>query len=58
MHQVSVAILLRLVGAQARNPAFSNLTFGTGGKDKDGKNVTGWGYYEVSRPPLAVVRHI
>ena len=44
MHQVSVAILLRLVGAQARNPAISNLTFGTGGKDKDGKNVTGWGY--------------
>lgn len=25
----------------------SNLTFGAGGKDKDGKNITGWGYYEV-----------
>ena len=25
----------------------SNLTFGAGGKDKDGKNVAGWGYYEV-----------
>ncbi|KAF7798093.1 hypothetical protein EIP86_009307 [Pleurotus ostreatoroseus] len=25
----------------------NNLTFGTGGKDKDGKNVTGWGYYET-----------
>lgn len=25
----------------------SNLTFGTGGKDKDGKNVVGWGYYET-----------
>ena len=25
----------------------SNLTFGAGGKDKDGKNVSGWGYYEV-----------
>lgn len=26
---------------------FSNLTFGTGGKGKDGKVVAGWGYYEV-----------
>ena len=26
----------------------SNLTFGAGGKDKDGNNVVGWGYYEVS----------
>lgn len=26
---------------------YSNLTFGAGGKDKDGKNVVGWGYYEV-----------
>jgi len=25
----------------------SNLTFGTGGKDKEGKAVAGWGYYEV-----------
>jgi len=25
----------------------NNLTFGAGGKDKDGKNVTGWGYYET-----------
>jgi hypothetical protein len=25
----------------------SNLTFGAGGKDKDGMNVVGWGYYEV-----------
>jgi hypothetical protein len=25
----------------------SNLTFGAGGKDKDGLNVEGWGYYEV-----------
>jgi hypothetical protein len=25
----------------------SNLTFGAGGKDKDGKHVAGWGYYEV-----------
>jgi Na+-transporting NADH:ubiquinone oxidoreductase subunit NqrC len=26
---------------------YSNLTFGAGGKDKDGKTVAGWGYYEV-----------
>jgi 5-oxoprolinase (ATP-hydrolysing) len=25
----------------------SNLTFGAGGKDEYGKNVSGWGYYEV-----------
>ncbi|KAG8735298.1 hypothetical protein FRC10_010758 [Ceratobasidium sp. 414] len=25
----------------------SNLTFGTGGKDKDGKVAQGWGYYET-----------
>ena len=30
------------------NCVHSNLTFGAGGKDKDGKNVVGWGYYEVS----------
>jgi hypothetical protein len=27
----------------------SNLTFGAGGKDKDGNNIAGWGYYEVIR---------
>ena len=25
----------------------SNITFGAGGKDKDGKSIPGWGYYEV-----------
>lgn len=25
----------------------SNLTFGAGGKDKNGLVTTGWGYYEV-----------
>jgi len=25
----------------------SNLTFGVGGKDKDGKTTSGWGYYET-----------
>jgi 5-oxoprolinase (ATP-hydrolysing) len=27
--------------------ASSNLTFGAGGKDAEGKHVAGWGYYEV-----------
>lgn len=25
----------------------NNLTFGAGGKDSEGRNVAGWGYYEV-----------
>jgi len=25
----------------------SNLTFGSGGKNKDGNSIPGWGYYEV-----------
>ncbi|KAJ3486825.1 hypothetical protein NLJ89_g11773 [Agrocybe chaxingu] len=25
----------------------NNLTFGAGGKDKDGKSIAGWGYYET-----------
>ncbi|TFL00412.1 Hydantoinase B/oxoprolinase [Pterulicium gracile] len=25
----------------------NNLTFGAGGKDKDGNNIAGWGYYET-----------
>ena len=29
------------------SPMYSNLTFGAGGKDKDGNVVAGWGYYEV-----------
>lgn len=29
------------------NRLTSNLTFGTGGKDKDGKAIPGWGYYET-----------
>lgn len=28
--------------------AFSNLTFGEGGKDKNGVVTGGWGYYEVN----------
>jgi hypothetical protein len=30
----------------------SNLTFGTGGKDKAGNNIAGWGYYEVIDWPV------
>jgi hypothetical protein len=33
--------------AASKTRLLSNLTFGTGGKDKDGKAVAGWGYYEV-----------
>jgi hypothetical protein len=25
----------------------SNITFGAGGKDKNGNSIPGWGYYEV-----------
>ena len=45
MHKVRVMISIYL-----KPPSYgssSNLTFGAGGKDKDGNNVTGWGYYEV-----------
>lgn len=28
----------------------NNLTFGAGGKDADGNNIAGWGYYEVRFP--------
>jgi hypothetical protein len=27
--------------------ANSNITFGAGGKDKNGNSIPGWGYYEV-----------
>ena len=44
LHQVRLSFI-----ALQRFPltGISNLTFGAGGKDKDGKNVSGWGYYEV-----------
>ena len=29
----------------------SNLTFGAGGKDKEGRAMPGWGYYEVCSIP-------
>ena len=32
----------------------SNLTFGAGGKDKDGNNITGYGYYEVRLLHLSI----
>lgn len=37
---------------------YSNLTFGAGGKDKDGNVVAGWGYYEVEpvvTPPNGLI---
>lgn len=33
-----------ILGVNAFN---SNLTFGAGGKDREGKNIAGWGYYET-----------
>ena len=45
------------VGTKLANNLFypSNLTFGSGGKDKDGNNVTGYGYYEVRAAVLPSV---
>jgi len=37
-------------------PVYSNLTFGTGGKDKDGVAVVGWGYYEVKWGQVSCAR--
>jgi len=34
-------------GTKLINVFSSNLTFGVGGKDKDGKTTAGWGYYET-----------
>ena len=35
----------------------SNLTFGAGGKDKDGNVTAGWGYYEASIRFLSILTH-
>ncbi|EAU86711.2 cytoplasmic protein [Coprinopsis cinerea okayama7 len=40
-------VLKAFHAAAASQGCTNNLTFGAGGKDKDGKNVTGWGYYET-----------
>lgn len=43
-----VDVVLRAFHACAASQGCTNnLTFGAGGKDKDGKNVSGWGYYET-----------
>ncbi|KAF7971588.1 hypothetical protein HWV62_20756 [Athelia sp. TMB] len=43
-----VDVVLRAFGACAASQGCTNnLTFGAGGKDKDGKNEAGWGYYET-----------
>ncbi|KAG5652550.1 hypothetical protein H0H81_004611 [Sphagnurus paluster] len=40
-------VLKAFHAAAASQGCTNNLTFGTGGKDKDGKSITGWGYYET-----------
>ncbi|KAF7377600.1 Hydantoinase-B domain-containing protein [Mycena sanguinolenta] len=40
-------VLKAFHAAAASQGCTNNLTFGTGGKDKDGNNIAGWGYYET-----------
>ncbi|KAH6904272.1 cytoplasmic protein [Coprinopsis sp. MPI-PUGE-AT-0042] len=40
-------VLKAFHAAAASQGCTNNLTFGAGGKDKDGNNITGWGYYET-----------
>ncbi|KAF8201216.1 Hydantoinase B/oxoprolinase [Mycena galopus ATCC 62051] len=40
-------VLLAFHAAAASQGCTNNLTFGAGGKDKDGINIAGWGYYET-----------
>jgi len=40
-------VLKAFHAAAASQGCTNNLTFGAGGKDKDGKLVAGWGYYET-----------
>ncbi|KZP10986.1 Hydantoinase B/oxoprolinase [Athelia psychrophila] len=43
-----VDVVLKAFGACAASQGCTNnLTFGAGGKDKEGRNVEGWGYYET-----------
>jgi hypothetical protein len=53
VHQVRLAPSFSSSPTITLTPLFvnSNLTFGAGGKDKDGKNIAGWGYYEVCGVP-------
>lgn len=43
-------VLLAFHACAASQGCTNNLTFGAGGKDKEGKHVAGWGYYEVLIP--------
>ncbi|KAJ7868846.1 Hydantoinase B/oxoprolinase [Mycena leptocephala] len=40
-------VLKAFHAAAASQGCTNNLTFGAGGKDKDGNNIAGWGYYET-----------
>ncbi|KAJ7841061.1 Hydantoinase B/oxoprolinase [Mycena olivaceomarginata] len=40
-------VLKAFHAAAASQGCTNNLTFGAGGKDKDGINIAGWGYYET-----------
>ncbi|KAG6831549.1 hypothetical protein H0H92_009468 [Tricholoma furcatifolium] len=40
-------VLKAFHAAAASQGCTNNLTFGTGGKNKDGKAIAGWGYYEA-----------
>lgn len=40
-------VLKAFHAAAASQGCTNNLTFGAGGKDEDGNNITGWGYYET-----------
>lgn len=46
LHQVRSGSSVNLK-LHSREYSSSNLTFGVGGKDKDGKTIAGWGYYET-----------
>ncbi|KAI9601296.1 hypothetical protein H4Q26_001110 [Puccinia striiformis f. sp. tritici PST-130] len=46
--QVLTGVILKTFKACAASQSTcNNLTFGQGGKDKDGNHVAGWGYYET-----------
>ncbi|CAK5262241.1 unnamed protein product [Mycena citricolor] len=47
-------VLKAFHAAAASQGCTNNLTFGAGGKDKEGKNIAGWGYYEASIFPGCV----
>jgi len=46
--QVITGVILKAFKASAASQSTcNNLTFGQGGKDKDGNHIAGWGYYET-----------